>query len=160
LPEWINPGHPEENGRHERFHLTLQTAVANPPAKTLKEQLKQMAAFEQEYNFERPHEALNMNTPGSQYSRSKRKWDGKLRSPEYDTSIMMVRKVGQNGCIWIKQKEYYVGQVLTGEHVGIQENKEGELELRYGPVYLGKLREGKSYIEQPKLKRKKIVRRG
>src|SRR5262249_30297707 len=45
-PEWINPGHPEENGRHERFHLTLKMAVANPPAETLEEQIKRMVWFQ------------------------------------------------------------------------------------------------------------------
>ena len=60
LPEWINPGHPEENGRHERFHLTLKQTIAIPPAATLEEQLIRLATFQEEYNFERPHEALNM----------------------------------------------------------------------------------------------------
>jgi len=158
IPEWINPGHPEENGRHERFHLTLKQAVAKPPAKNLKEQLIRMRAFQEEYNFERPHEALGMDTPGSHYYSSNRKWDGILRQPEYDTKAMMVRKVGLNGGIWLKQTEYYVGGVLTGEYVGIKENAAGELEVHYGPVYLGKLKKGPR-IEKPKMQLKKIVRR-
>ena len=106
VPEWINPGHPEENGRHERFHLTLQNEVANPSARTLEEQLKRIDHFLEEYNFERPHEALEMRTPSDYYRRSTRTWDGILRAPEYDTRSMLVRKVGQNGCIWIKQTAY------------------------------------------------------
>lgn len=159
VPEWINPGHPEENGRHERFHLTLQEATANPPAETLQEQISRMATFQEEYNFERPHEALNMKTPSDHYCQSKRKWDGKLRDPEYDTQSMLVRKVGQNGCIWIKQTEYYVGTTLAGEYVGMKEGDGGEFVVHYGPVYLGKLKEGCKHVERPKLKRKKIVRR-
>ena len=54
MPEWINPGHPEENGRHERFHLTLKQEVANPPAATIQERIIRMATFQEEYNFERP----------------------------------------------------------------------------------------------------------
>ena len=158
IPEWINPGHPEENGRHERFHLTLKKEIASPPASTMEEQLKRMRLFEEEYNFERPHEALRMDTPGNYYQSSSRKWDGVLRAPEYDTQSMFVRKVGQNGCIWIKQTEYYVSQNLTGEYIGISENEEG-LKTWYGPVYLGKLEQGKKHIERPKLHRKKIVRR-
>ena len=118
-----------------------------------------MALFEEEYNFERPHEALKMNTPSSYYCRSNRRWDGILRSPEYNTGSILVRKVGQNGCIWIKQTEYYVGQTLSGEYVGIRENEMCELEVSYGPVYLGKLKIGGSRVERPKLKRKKVVRR-
>jgi putative transposase len=157
-PEWINPGHPEENGRHERFHLTLKQEVANPPASTIQEQLIRMAAFQEEYNFKRPHEALDMQTPSDCYFNSKREWDGILRDPEYDTSTMIVRKVGQNGCIWLKQKPYYLGETLSGEYIGLKEENE-ELSIFYGFVYLGKLKLGKE-LERPKLKPKKIVRRG
>ena len=160
MPEWINPGHPEENGRHERFHLTLQESTANPPAKTLPEQIKRMVDFEEEYNFERPHEALNMETPGSCYQASRRVWDGKLRSPEYD-STMLVRKVGQNGGIWLKQTEYYLGITLQGEYVGLQQTDERRLKVYYGLLYLGHITIGVSHsLERPKLKTKPIVRRG
>ncbi len=157
IPEWINPGHPEENGRHERFHLTLKQAVADPAAKNLKEQIARMKAFQEEYNFERPHEALGLDTPSNHYYCSNRKWDGILRPPEYDTKSMIVRKVCQSGCIWLKQKEYYFGNSLTGEHVGIKETDLGELEVYYGPVYLGKLKNDS--LEKPKLRPKKIIRR-
>lgn len=157
-PEWINPGHPEENGRHERFHLTLKQAVATPSSATLDEQIRKMAYFQEEYNFERPHEALGMQTPGSCYYTSNRKWDGVLRSPEYDTQEVSVRKVGQNGCIWVKQKEHYLSQTLSGEYVGIKETDEGKRKIYYGPVYLGELNLDKG-VEIPKLRPKKIVRR-
>lgn len=160
-PEWINPGHPEENGRHERFHLTLKRAVADPPATTLYEQLKRMAAFQEEYNFERPHEALNMSTPAACYQKSKRSWDGILRSPDYDTKIMQVRKVGQNGGIWVKQAECYLGGALAGEYVGLKEAEKGKLSVYYGPIYLGKITIGQSHsLEKPKMEPKNIVRRG
>lgn len=147
-PEWIRPGHPEENGRHERFHLTLKQETALPPKKSIIEQIKAMNQFKEDYNFERPHEALNMKTPGSCYTKSRRSWNGKLKSPEYDTNVQ-VRKVGQSGCIWLKQKEYYIGQTLTGEYVGLKQNIDEELEVYYGPVYLGKLGEGRG-LNKPK----------
>jgi transposase InsO family protein len=150
MPEWIRPGHPEENGRHERFHLTLQQEVASPPKDTLKEQMQALCHFQHEYNFERPHEALGMATPASCYQPSLRKWDGILRSPEYDTTKSIVRKVCQSGCIWISQKEYYIGQALTGEYIAIQENNVGEKELYFGPVCLGKFDFEKG-LEKPKI---------
>jgi putative transposase len=159
VPEWINPGHPEENGRHERFHLTLKKAVASPASETFEEQLRRITFFEEEYNFERPHEGIGMRTPASCYCTSMRKWDGMLRTPEYDTQSTVVRKVGQNGCIWLHQKDYYLGSVLTGEYVGIKEENEGALKVYYGPVCLGNLKINEG-IEQEKLKPKKIVRRG
>jgi transposase InsO family protein len=153
IPEWINPGHPEENGRHERFHLTLKQEVANPPKETLALQIQANSKFLREYNFERPHEAINMNTPGSIYKKSPRVWDGILRKPEYDTKEMMVRKVCQSGCLWLNQTEHYIGQTLTGEYVGLKVNEIGELEVYYGPVYLGKLMD--NGLKKPKQTRRR-----
>lgn len=158
MPEWINPGHPEENGRHERFHLTLKQSTIEPLAETIEEQIMRMTIFQEEYNYERPHEALNMKSPAECYQKSLRKWDGVLRRPEYNTQEMLVRKVGQNGCIWIKQFEYYISQTLTGEYVGVLEDDEG-MKVNYGPVYLGKLEHGNKRMNKPKLERKKVVRR-
>ena len=149
-PEWIRPGHPEENGRHERFHLTLKQDVANPPKATLANQIESMKQFQDIYNFERPHEALDMKTPGSYYNASPRRWNGVLKSPEYDTRECEVRKVCQSGCIWINQREHYIGQTLTGEYVALKTNDNDELNLYYGPVYLGKI--NNKGLERPKNK--------
>lgn len=159
IPEWIHPGHPEENGRHERFHRTMKEAVATPPARTIGEQLKRIKKFQEEYNQERPHEALEMKTPAESYYRSPRKWDGVLRAPEYDTQKEIVRKVCPSGCIWLKQEEYYIGITLVGEYVGLKEVEGGEYEVHYGPVTLGKIKEGEG-MKKPKLRQRNIVRRG
>jgi len=137
IPEWITPGCPEENGRHERFHLTLKQDIASPPMDTLALQIQKMNEFQEEYNFERPHEALDMATPGECYRTSKKTWDGVLRSPEYDTREFEVRKVCQSGCIWLNQQEHYIGQTLVGEYVGLKSNESGSKEVYYGPIYLG-----------------------
>lgn len=120
IPEWINPVHPEENGRHERFHRSLKKAIATPPSASFSEQIFRMEVFLDEYNFERPHEALEQQVPGSIYEPSENQWDGKLRSPEYNTEEVTLRKVEQNGCIYWKQKESYLGQVLSGEYVSLK----------------------------------------
>lgn len=153
IPEWINPGHPEENGRHERFHSTLQQEVANPSHANLVLQIQAIDQFQDEYNFDRPHEALNMKTPASCYTKSIRAWDGILRAPEYDTKQMMVRKVCQSGCLWFQQTEHYIGQALYGEYVGLKPDESGNLEVYYGPVYLGLL--GKEGLEKPKVKKRR-----
>lgn len=139
IPEWIRPGHPEENGRHERFHLTLKQSVASPPKDTLAAQIQALHQFQQEYNFERPHEALDFRTPSSCYYDSQRSWDGILRPPEYNRSEMDVRKVGQSGCIWLRGNEHFIGNALCGEYVGLRTNQNNEVEVHYGPIYLGKL---------------------
>jgi len=136
-PEWIEPGHPEENGRHERFHLTLKENVALPPAQNLSSQVRQMNEFVQEYNYDRPHEALDMRTPADCYSASNRSWDGLLRSPEYDTACGDVRKVTPAGTIWVSGTEIYVGQSLTGEYVQLKGDNPECKPIYYGPVLLG-----------------------
>jgi len=147
-PEWIAPGHPEENGRHERFHRSLKEAVANPPAQTFSEQITRMNVFVEEYNFERPHEGLNQQVPGSCYEPSRIEWDGNLRSPEYDTQEMIIRKVGQNGCIYWKRVSHYLGQVISGEYVGLKEIDDDCFRIFYGPVFLGTLM-AKSGFKRP-----------
>lgn len=138
-PEWIQPGHPEENGRHERFHGTLQFEIASPPEDSLIMQIEAMRQFEHIYNFERPHEALNMKTPGSCYENSHRRWDGLLRPPEYDTNEMDVRKVSTRGSISVSSKLHFLGEALINEYVGLKACENNEMEIYYGPIYLGKL---------------------
>jgi len=148
-PEWIRPGHPEENGRHERFHLTLKNEAVTPPKAILILQQQEMDQFKYIYNYKRPHEALSMKTPGSVYKCSTRVWDGKSRSPEYDTSKEKVRKVCCNGCIWISQKAHYISQALEGEYVGLKMNENEEEQVYYGPIFLGKIE--KQELEKPKI---------
>jgi putative transposase len=149
IPEWINPGHPEENGRHERFHLTLKQEVASPPKETLIVQIRAMREFLEEYNYIRPHEALNMKTPGSCYCSSPRTWNGVLKSPEYDTREMIVRKVQSNGEITFRNKDQFIGEALIGEYIGLKPSQEDEYTIFYGPVYLGKLT--KNGVEKPRI---------
>lgn len=149
-PEWICPGHPEENGRHERFHLTLKQEVASPPKETLILQIQAMREFHDEYNFLRPHEALDMKTPGSCYYNSPRIWDGIFRSPEYDTREMLVRKVQACGCISLNNKNRFIGEALIGEYVGLKPIQDHqEYEIYYSNVFLGKLTT--KGVEKPKI---------
>lgn len=150
IPEWINPGHPEENGRHERFHKTLKESVANPPAATFSEQVQRLRTFVDEYNFERPHESLNQESPGNYYQPSPRIWDGKLRCPEYDQKTFIVRKVCPNGCVFWRRNACYIGQVISGEYVGLEEVDSGCFRVFYGPVYLGTFKAGEKLVK-PKL---------
>ena len=82
VPERIAPGKPQQNGRLERLHLTLLQDAANPPAPSLREQLKRLRRFQRIYNDERPHQALGNDTPAKHYAVSPRRFDGVLREPE------------------------------------------------------------------------------
>jgi putative transposase len=154
IPEWINPGCPEENGRHERFHLTLKQDVASPPKETLALQIKAMKQFEAEYNFERPHEAINMKTPGSIYHSSPRKWNGILQPPEYDRSLFEVRKVETVGRIYWQGGRIFIGEALRGEYVGLKPSNTNIWECYYGPVYLGQIGPD-GELEKPKMPRRR-----
>jgi transposase InsO family protein len=74
LPEYITAGKPQENGRHERMHLTLKDDTVVPAAASMLAQQRRFDAFRQIYNYERPHEALSMLTPMTQYRASWRKF--------------------------------------------------------------------------------------
>ena len=146
IPEWISPGKPQENGRHERLHLTLQAETACPPAKTLNEQEKRFRQFQYYYNHERPHEALRQQTPSSMYTPSGRVWDGKLRSPEYSEPYE-TRKVGINGLITWKNREIFISETLYKECVGIIEQGDGDFNVYYGPIFLGQINLRKEFIK-------------
>jgi len=119
VPERIEAGHPEQNGRHERMHRTLKQEVAMPPAKDRRAQQRALERFRQEYNEVRPHEALGMQTPASVYARSWREYPRQVPEPEYPPT-MLVRRVHSKGHFrWKKRHEVFVSEVLWGERVGL-----------------------------------------
>jgi putative transposase len=135
-PVRIAPGKPQQNGRHERLHLTLLRDTASPPARSLREQLVRFRDFQRVYNEERPHAALGNDTPAEHYERSPRDWDGVLRTPEYP-SAHAVRRVRPNGAIRWQDAEIYLTQALLGEPVGLIERADGTWLVCYGPIELG-----------------------
>lgn len=148
-PEWIEPGEPQQNGRHERMHGTLQREGVFPNL-SIEEQKKQFSIFQEYYNFERPHEALGQVTPGSVYNRSLRTWNGRLISPEYSDEYK-IGKVKSCGKMSWKGREVYIGRVLAGEPLGIKETEENVMTVYYGPISLGTLtKEGELDIPRRK----------
>lgn len=134
--ERIDPGAPQQNGRLERLHLTLQQDTASPPAASLSAQRRSFKAFLKTYNEERPHEALDMATPASCYQASPRLYSGRLVSPEYDGDAE-VRRVRQNGEIKWNGERVYISEALVGEPIGLTEDEAGCWQVAYGPIKLG-----------------------
>ncbi|CAM3179384.1 integrase core domain-containing protein [Legionella steigerwaltii] len=118
MPERIELGHPEQNGRHERMHRTLKEAVASPPKADFKEQQKSFDAFRNEYNHERPHQALKGKRPADVYHASQRTYFDSMPEVSYP-SHFEIRKVRTNGEIKCFGKKYYVSELLQGEPVGL-----------------------------------------
>lgn len=135
-PERIEPGKPQQNGRHERFHLTLKRETASPPASNRRSQQRSFDAFRRIYNEERPHEALGQTPPSRHYARSSRLYTGRLREPEYPDPFS-VRRVRSNGQIKWRGEFLFLSEVLAGEPVGSEELDDGQWRLHYGPIVLG-----------------------
>ena len=135
-PERIDPGKPQQNGRHERMHRTLKAETASPPAATLAEQQRRFDDFRAVYNHERPHEALDFATPASLYRASPRAYPCVLREPDYPDDCA-VRRVRSNGEIKWAGDLVFVSEALIGEPVAIAETEEGEWPVRYADVELG-----------------------
>jgi putative transposase len=135
--ERIEKARPEQNGRHERMHRTLKEATAAPPQANLSRQQRAFNSFVEEYNFERPHEALKMNKPGTIYENSKRIYTSRHTPMKYDPEYI-VKPVRATGEISWKGKRVYISQVLAGERIGLlQLEDENKWEIRYGFYKLG-----------------------
>jgi len=135
MPERIRPGHPEENGRHERMHLTLKAETTNPARANMRGQQKLFDGFRWEFNEERPHEALGQNPPASVYRPSDRSYPTRIREVEY-ASEMTVRRVRANGEIKWKGKLIYLSEALSSEPVGLVQESENHLTIYFGPLKL------------------------
>lgn len=136
-PERIEPGHPEQNGRHERLHLTLKQECCCPPAATSAAQQLRFDAFGHSFNFERPHQALGLKPPAAFYRPSARTYPARLEDPLYPPNAA-IRRVRSSGEIKWRGNLVFISQALTGETVGITETLVG-YDVRFGPVMLGRL---------------------
>src|SRR5580692_2809345 len=149
VPERIAPGKPQQNGRLERLHLTLLQDTADPPARSLREQLERLRSFQRLYNEERPHEALGNDTPAEHYAVSPRRFDGILREPHYGPDHA-VRRVRHNGEIRGQGNTIYISAALIGEPVGLIESQDGGWSVHYGPIALGVIAHGDDRLRKPK----------
>jgi putative transposase len=136
--ERIAPGHPEQNGRHERMHRTLKEATTRPVASNLPTQQAAFDAFRQEYNHDRPHEALGQQPPASVYAPSPRAYPPRLLSPQYGAD-WIVRSVRSNGQIRWQGRKLFVSEALIGQRVGLEPVADGVWVLHFMSAELGVL---------------------
>ena len=133
-PERIEPGHPEQNGTHERMHRTMGEAI-KPPEATITSQQRRFAKFQREFNEERPHEALSMATPAQLYEPSPRPYPRRVPEPAY-ASDQIVRRM-EGGRAMVKGTAVYCGHNLAGELVAFRQVDDRRWEVRFYDHLLG-----------------------
>ena len=135
-PDRIEPGKPEQNGRHERFHKTLKAETASPPAATARSQQRRFDRFVHEYNEERPHEALDNDTPASWYAPSPRPYPRAVPDVEYPAHHL-VRSIRPRGNFKWQGHLVFVSETLVGERVGLEPVDNDQWLLRFATLPLG-----------------------
>ncbi|MDA2938372.1 integrase core domain-containing protein [Acidobacteria bacterium AH-259-A15] len=136
-PLRIQPGHPEQNPRHERMHRTLKEETSRPPARNRQAQQRVFDRFRAEYNQERPHQGLQAKTPAQVYRPSPRAYPRRLPPLEYPGHFE-IRRVSPNGCLSFKRKALFLSGALKGQKVGLEEIEDAIWSFYFGPLLLGR----------------------
>jgi putative transposase len=136
VPERSRPASPQDNGRHERMHSTLQQATLRPPERTARRQQQAFDRFQEEYNHERPHEALGDQTPASCYAPSSRPMPRRVPELEYADDVA-VRRISQQGSLKMHGERTFVSEIFAHQWMGLRALDERYFEVLYGPVSVG-----------------------
>ena len=157
-PILIQPASPYQNGVHERMHKTLKAESTIPPAGNLKAQQRRFNTWRDEYNWDRPHEALEGKYPSQVYKPSLEEYPSKIPSVEYPDHFE-VRFVSANHCFRWNHRAVPVSSTLVHEYVGLEEVMDGIWAVYFSWKRLGFLDEKKMRIidDLGRLKRKKSV---
>lgn len=132
------PHHPQDNGRHERMHRTLKAETTRPPAFESRGQQSRFDAFREEYNFERPHEALGQRPPARHYRPSPRPYPTKIADVEYPGHYDVRRVCGSGNFTW-RGQGIFATESLDGELIGLVEVDDGLWKVYFGALEIGVL---------------------
>ena len=127
------PGHPQDNGAHERMHLDISRAIE---ALGQSDQAA-LDLWRQTFNYERPHEALGMRCPAELYRSSERKYEG--TPDELDYPQMCARRVGAKGAIKVDNQLFFLSKALAGWNVGLKPLAQDRLQVWFGRLLLGEI---------------------
>ena len=147
--ERIDPGRPQQNGAHERFHSTLLREAMRPAEASARRQEERFAAFRRVYNEERPHEGIGRRPPARLYARSPREMPRRLPEPEYPAEAA-VRRVRSNGEIKWRGELVGVSSALVGELVCVEETEVGAWKLRFHDRTLGYIDHATNRLRPPR----------
>jgi transposase InsO family protein len=143
--ERIRPAHPEENGRHERMHRTLKRETTRPARHNLLQQQERFDEFREEFNQQRPHEALEMRRPAEAYEPSSRPYPHPLPEPSYPThdDVVIVNRYGHLSMPG--HKNVYLSVALAGQPVGVREEDDGRWLVTFTQLNLGHIEPDSSF---------------
>ncbi len=136
-PELIEPGRPQQNAIHERMHRTLKQEATIPPAGSLAGQQRKLDRFREEFNGERPNQALGMKRPAEVYQPSPRTMPRRIKPYEYP-SHCLVRRVSRDGTIRVLGKQIFVSNTLQEDEVGLEEVDDGVYDVYFCFYQLGR----------------------
>jgi len=152
-PERIDKGKPQQNRRHERMHKTLKADTLKPPAANLREQHGVFDRFREEFNDDRPHEALAYKTPASLYLPSARPYPAPIGATEYDPCAKVCR-VYDKGSFCYQGQIYFLADILGGKYIALvpsPEEKQLDIYYRHARIAMPDL-EQKRVCPAPKRK--------
>lgn len=136
-PELIEPGRPQQNAIHERMHRTLKQEATIPPAGSLAGQQRKLDRFREDFNQERPHQALGMKRPAEVYQASPRGMPRRIEPYEYPGHCL-VRRVSRDGTIRVLGKQIFVSTTLQEDEVGLEEVDDGVYDVYFCFYQLGR----------------------
>lgn len=136
----ITPAAPQENGTHERMHRELKRETARPAAASLRAQQRRFDTFRHRYNDERPHEALDGQTPSSRWSPSRRPYPERITAPEYPGHLE-IRRVSTAGTFRLHHDQPFLSHALQGQDIGLEEIGDGIWNIVYYRTLLGRIDE-------------------
>jgi transposase InsO family protein len=151
-PERIDPGRPDQNGRHERMHRVLNEDAARPPAATLAAQQLRLDAWRLDYNNDRPHEALGQRCPATLYTPSPRAYPDRIADWDYPADHR-ARRVNGRGYIKWRDRLVYLTEALAGQTVALAQDDDGDWSIRFRQFSLAMLSDATNMIRPSGLAR-------
>ena len=141
-----DPGHPEQNGGHERMHRDMKTELQGQIDGSLNEHQRVFEQWRKDFNEVRPHEALEMKVPADIYTKSEIKYSGENVEHRYGKGYK-VRTVNDRGFLNLNQKRVFVGNPFAGYYAGVKEFVDKPTEVWFGNYLLGTINNDSGLIE-------------
>jgi len=139
-PLLIDPGRPQQNGRHERMHRTLLDSPLFQRAASFRQQQRIFDEFQQVYNYERPHEGIDQDRPARRHRPSPRPYPERLPPIEYANGFQ-VRRVASNGSVRWQNRFVPISKVFVGRTIGFQLIDEALWNVYFSTFLIGRFDE-------------------